>query len=448
MQRGVTEPLLGPCGGNTKRGLRRTPNFWGTARLCIGFFLVLMTYFTAEFLLPLVLKEQGLGNIGFYSFTVLYISFATTCAPARMALRSMSPRRAIPYAATVYALYIGVAAIAASGALPSGVTGAMLIVASAFIGAASSILWCSQGHILTYYAPPRLLNAYVSAFFSLYAINGLIGPLIVNALLRYMDFGAIYAVECVFAFIGVLFLTGLPDPEPDGGTPTEPKLSILTSSQIIAVAKGELTRPLALMFENKQSLCIAAISFANGAGDYPFVAATLPQVAMSRLVDPDMGRQRAALALAFMGCGHITASIIYTPMADRLGNNTALVFVLFCFCIAASCSNLEASDCDYVLGVPFAYIAAVTLGMANLTCRAILQSLLSSLYTVEPAKGTALKEIAAAIGTMLGFIILPSLSVATSTALTLALYTSAIIPCLFNPALFQTRALTARRATK
>ena len=98
------------------------------------------------------LEHLGFGKLGFYSLVVLYMFFAAACVPTPTVLKSIAPRKALPWAAFTYVLYVATAALVLSGSIPALFAKALFFCAAALNGVGAAVLWCCQGHILTYYA--------------------------------------------------------------------------------------------------------------------------------------------------------------------------------------------------------------------------------------------------------------------------------------------------------
>eukprot|EP00747_Dinoflagellata_sp_TGD_P171976 gnl/TRDRNA2_/TRDRNA2_207348_c0_seq1.p1 gnl/TRDRNA2_/TRDRNA2_207348_c0~~gnl/TRDRNA2_/TRDRNA2_207348_c0_seq1.p1 ORF type:complete len:497 (+),score=43.74 gnl/TRDRNA2_/TRDRNA2_207348_c0_seq1:37-1491(+) len=416
------------------------PNWQPHCRLCFGFFLIFTAFNTTQNMSPHLLAEVGLGHLGFVSVTIIYVCFGAACVPMPVVMRQAPPRAIIPWAAAAYPVYvISVAFAAASGHnLALGYTA--LLLSAAVVGFSAAALWCCQGHILTHYAPPTLLNKYVALFTLCFALSGLAGPVAAKVLLAHMSIPVLFVFLCATAGVGGILLAKLPSPDPFGGAPKEAAVVVKPWPEVAAEIRIAFAKPLSLIASDGCAVRVAALGFADGLGINVSPSAVLSRVVMASSTS-ELGRGRAAQALACMGAGHVLTSLAFAPAADLFGRRAVLGSSLGFYVLAAVLCLISLGDepsAAFTVNVLCAQAAAFFLGTANIICRAALTALVGSLYQREPARGSALSRLCSSTGAVAGLLILPRVSLLGTIAIFFAAQLAAIAFAVQHAPLFGT----------
>jgi ABC-type enterochelin transport system permease subunit len=75
--------------------------------LSIGFFLLFSAFGTAQSLAATVLSENGLNNLGFYSLSLLYLSFGICSLFSSIVVHRLGTRYSMILGSMCYSCYIG-----------------------------------------------------------------------------------------------------------------------------------------------------------------------------------------------------------------------------------------------------------------------------------------------------------------------------------------------------
>jgi MFS family permease len=179
------EDLLSPL--QRLRAQFFTKYFFNVLMMSFGFLITLGAYGSAQGLMTSLHEE-----LGFICLAVLYGVFAFTNFTAPAIVQLIGPKWGIVIASIPYSLFC----------LACGSTEPIILVsASIMMGFAASVLWTSQGSLLTECGQGVNMGFYSGVFCCIFGLNGVLGNVIIGALLT-------YEVEQIYVFL-VMFGVGM-----------------------------------------------------------------------------------------------------------------------------------------------------------------------------------------------------------------------------------------------
>jgi len=152
-------------------------NFDRLLILSIGFLLLFTSFNTAQGLAAIVLKDDGLESLGFYSLGLLYCVFGISSFFATSLVKILGEKTSLLTGAICYSVYVASFIMAALRAAnedsnafiyQKGFIKSVILVAAAINGFGASILWVAQGKYISECADEKnkgLFNSVFWAFF-------------------------------------------------------------------------------------------------------------------------------------------------------------------------------------------------------------------------------------------------------------------------------------------
>jgi methionyl-tRNA formyltransferase len=400
------------------------PNAPGVARLSVGMMFLFIAFQECQNVFPLLLEEAGFPGLGAYAMACYSSASAAAVWISRPIFRRIHPRVVLPVtgaSGSAFVASMGVASMLA-GAVPAWSVVALVAATTLLAAPISAVLWPAQGYILTHYAPTSMLNWYQSFFQLCFTSSGLLGPVIVSALLPAGGWRLATPALLLVAALGVLLLSGLPAPQPNSGAPQEPELCARDSGdeeapspQADADALQGGGRAIFSPAEDRRAVHLGAISFFEGLCLNSFVSMVTPEVVAAWSSPDDTlenKQERLQWALVQNGLGHLVASIVYAPIANRFGRR----FVFGCQ-IAALLASMTLDDLELYLGpsgltlqtsdLPFVLPGTFLLGLGIVLARIGNFTLTSLLYPDCAAAAFGFTTTLRMGGSVLGFLVLP-----------------------------------------
>lgn len=366
------------------------PNAVGSLRLCFGMTLLFTAFQEVQNAAPLDIKEIGLGNVGFYALATFYggMLFGNQVAPR--IIHRVGGRTSLPIAALGYLFFIG-SLLVVSHISVSGSSAVVVLVSIALCGLLGGLLWPSQGYVLTHYAPQHLLNWYMSMFSLSFFASGFLGPAVVTPVI---DFAGPHSIAVpltllTLALLGVLLLCRLPASD-------QPHTSVSSASSL----------SLKLLFE-APARRLGFLSFAEGWCLNAYVPAMLPIMASRwNSTSSHSEHEHFQLTLLLNGLGHIFASVVYAPMADRFGRRWMVLFQAAMALVALMLAELDLSLDQALLDLS----AAFFLGFSTILARTNNNAICGNLYRERAGSAFALLATLRGLGAIAGMLVMPSIS--------------------------------------
>ena len=429
------------------------PNACGLVLLCAGMTLLMTAYQEVQNAAPQNIKEVGLRNFGFYALAMFYTAmlFGTQVAPQIMDW--LGGRNSLPTASVGFILFIG--ALLAVSRIPSEVVESssvtvvvVVLLVTTLSGLLGGLLWPSQGYVLTHYAPPHLLNWYMSFFSLCICTSGFLGPALVASVLRLtgQHSVAVPLTLLLLGFIGLLLLCRLPPPDQVSEVPDTPG----TSDQVSEVPdtpgtsnvkRARASSVLHLLTESSARR-LGFVALAEGWCLNAFVSAMLPIMASSwTSTSSHLFHEHFQLLLMLNGLGHILASLLYAPIADRCGRRFILILQASMCLVAALLAEL-----DLILGLdgfdlldvaPLDLSAAFFIGFSIILARINNQAICANLYRERAGSAFAMLATLRGLASIGGMLLLPAISGSWSREIVAAslgwLFVSSIAAAFHSP---------------
>lgn len=265
---------------------------------------------------------------------------------------------------------------------------------------------------MTLYAPPSMLNKYVSFFWFVFTLGNVVGPMAARYLLRHFSPSTMLIMLSGLACTAPFLISWLPLADPTGDTPVERPVLRKPWHEMRLEIRARLAGPLTLLKSDPAALRIAVLSFIHGLGMNSYVSATLPRVVRVREQALDVTQ-----ALMWLGAGTILATLVFARIADRFGRRAGMGLVLSLFSVVGIMIYLELTGVPYVCSIPYAYVAGFLMGTANLSFRQLLTTIIPSLYKADSVPAFAVMQLSLFGGTSTGFLVLPQMSITASSIL-------------------------------
>ena len=423
------------------------PNAWGLMRLCAGMTLLMTAYQEVQNAAPQNIKEVGLQNFGFYALAMFYTAmlFGTQVAPQIMDW--LGGRNSLPTASVGFILFIG--ALLVVSRIPSEVVESssvtvvvVVLLVTTLSGLLAGLLWPSQGYVLTHYAPQHLLNWYMSFFSLCIFTSGFLGPALVASVLRLtgQNSVAVPLTLLLLGFIGLLLLCRLPPPDQVSEVPDTPS-EVPDTPGTSNVKRARASSALHLLTESSARR-LGFVALAEGWCLNAFVSAMLPIIASSwTSTSSHLFHEHFQLLLMLNGLGHILASLLYAPIADRCGRRFVLILQASMCLVAALLAEL-----DLILGLdgfdlldvaPLDLSAAFFIGFSIILARINNQAICANLYRERAGSAFAMLAALRGLASIGGVLLMPAISGSWSREIVAAslgwLFVSSIVAAFHSP---------------
>ena len=166
-----------------------------------------------------VLEDLGFGDLGFYSLSVLYFTFAFSCFIATPIVNKCGERFSMTLGAFCYFTYVSSFVFASASIkyeekqlaiLGKGVIEAIILITAAFNGFGASILWVAQGRYLSCIANDSNKGTYNSIFFAFFMACLIVGVLFGAIVLDNTDAFTFYCAMSATCLASSMFFLLLP----------------------------------------------------------------------------------------------------------------------------------------------------------------------------------------------------------------------------------------------
>lgn len=436
---GLILALASSHGMMAKAMLGGLPNAWGLVRLCVGMTLLFTAFQEVQNAAPQNIKEVGLRNFGFYALAMFYTAMLFGNQVAPQIMDWLGGRNSLPMASVGFILFIG--ALLAVSRIPSEVVESssvtvvvVVLLVTTLSGLLGGLLWPSQGYVLTHYAPQHLLNWYMSFFSLCFFTSGFLGPALVASVLRLtgQHSVAVPSTLLLLGFIGLLLLCRLPPPDQVSEVPDTPGTSNV---------KRARASVLHLLTESSARR-LGFVALAEGWCLNAFVSAMLPIMASSwTSTSSHLFHEHFQLLLMLNGLGHILASLLYAPIADRCGRRFILILQASMCLVAALLAEL-----DLILGLcgfdlldvaSLDLSAAFFIGFSIILARTNNQAICGNLYRERAGSAFAMLATLRGLASIGGMLLMPTISGSWSREIVAAslgwLFVSSIAAAFHSP---------------
>lgn len=400
--------------GVRERCAARAPNACGLLCLCAGMTLLFVAFQEAQNAAPQRISEAGLGDFGFYTLANFYFSLLLGNQVAPYFIQRMSGRVTLPIAAVGFVLFI--ASLLTVSHLPRKLIenapvaiAVMVQLVTLLSGLIGGLLWPSQGYVLTHYAPEHLLNWYMSIFSLCFFASGFLGPAVVAPeLLTGPDNLVAPVTLLVLAISGVLFLCALPSDGPAGDASDDSE-GLRSRSSRSPRAVG----PARLLWE-APARRLGFVALAEGWCLNAFVSVVPPILTASWIARSDSSfHEKFQLVLLMNGFGHIAASLLYAPLANRFGRQVMVFFQALVCLLTAALANLDllfGNGSDALDVGTCALSTGFFLGFGIIMARTNNSAICAHLYRERAGSAFAFLASARGLVSILGLLLLPTMS--------------------------------------
>eukprot|EP00438_Fugacium_kawagutii_P026102 Skav201526 [mRNA] locus=scaffold3018:24318:35986:+ [translate_table: standard] len=390
------------------------PNLPGVLCLCAGMTLLFTAFQEVQNAAPVDLEEVRLGNFGYYALATFYCGMLCGSQVAPGLIHCLGGRRTLPIAAVGFLFFMGSLLVVGhinGVAEQFSLAVAAVVLISALSGLVGGLLWPSQGYVLTHYAPPHLLNWYMSLFSLCFFASGFLGPALVAPIIKFAGQHSVAIPLTLFllAVLGCLLLCCLPATVDANGQWETPKSAPASPPRSAAA--------LFLLCE-APARRLGILAFAEGWGLNAYVPAMLPVMASTATGGSSplsVDKELLQLMLLLNGVGHIFASLLYAPMADRFGRRFMLTFQGSMALVALLLAELDVGLFG-TLDLPSTALrsldlsAAFFLGFSTILGRTNNNAICGNLYRERAGSAFALLAALRSIGSIAGILLMPSIS--------------------------------------
>jgi MFS family permease len=120
-------------------------NFDRLLILSFGFLFVFTAFNTAQNLAAKILRDNDLGEMGFYSLASVYASFGACSVFSSNVVKRLGMKRSMFFGSLCYVIYLASYTLACRPEVPKSITIFGLIFTAVVCGFGSSLLWTAQG---------------------------------------------------------------------------------------------------------------------------------------------------------------------------------------------------------------------------------------------------------------------------------------------------------------
>jgi len=367
------------------------------------------------------LQSSLLGQTGYYSLMIIYISLCiTTLLFSGQVVHMIKPKWALAVGATCYVAFIIANRWPSIGSL---------YPTAAILGFGGGILWAAQGTYLTIassnYAESRnqtrvaTMGLFTGIFFGIFQISQVIGNLISSFVLQANSteeeggppqdqVNKLMIIYIVIASVGCGALYFLPNEESSSATEVVEESSIL--SKVFRVV---------LQLKDLRMILLLPVFFFSGL-EQGFVFGSYPH----DIITPAAGVGQVGFVMAVFGGTNTIASFSMGQISDRWGNKPVvamgyamhLTFYLFFFLRLSDEPISWFSDRQYLL-----YLGAVVYAVGD-ACMNTFPSIMCSLFFTDDAEAAFSNfKFFQALGSVLAFALANHVDVQWKIVLCIAL---------------------------
>jgi len=349
--------------------------------------LLFSAFMEVQYAIPSRMENLSMDRLGYDCMATYYACMLVGSLTAPVAIQKLGGRMTLPLGASAFGLFV----VAQLGActLFERRDGDRAVLVTVWLvtfmtGLGGGLVWPAQGHTLTHYAPARLLNWYASFFSLCFFASSFLGAALTSVVMEALAEDMAMMALCLLAGLGVLTLSGLPEPTPNTGAPCvlEAKAWYLC---LLAVAEG---------------LCLNAL----GSSVFPLLL-WRPQA------NPLALQEELQIAILFSGLGHFAAGFSYAPVAHCFGRRMVLVVQSLVLIASASLCDHEFVRTGQGAGSALSTCSgAFLLGFGVILARIGNTTLVSANYAHCAGSAFAMMAAMRSAGSVFGFLVLPAFS--------------------------------------
>jgi len=168
------------------------------------------------------MDELGFGDLGFYSLSVLYFTFAFSCFIATPIVNKCGERFSMTAGALCYWLYISSFLLPAASIkypesvdVDKAVIEAVILTTAAFNGFGAALLWVAKGRYLSRIANDENKGTFNSIFWAVFTMSMIVGALFGAIVLENTDAFTFYCAMSAFCLLAAFFFLFLRPVEKD-----------------------------------------------------------------------------------------------------------------------------------------------------------------------------------------------------------------------------------------
>lgn len=354
----------------------------------IAFMIIFSAFQTASEYAQPILEDQDLGDLGFQSAAVIYLSLACANIVAPAVVEKLGPKKAMIVGASLYLVYL------ASFLKP---TRATVLLSSVVLGFGGAVLWAAQGVFLIENSDPRRRGRDTGIFWALLQCRLLIGNAVAyNTLAESGTTEAVNASDAHrfyflllllgIAGVSVLFCLRRREGQQVGESNINPEGAHQTSSILHGV------NSMYALFRTKQVQSLAVCFVYTGlvltfwSGKYfELMAGHMDSWMWSPSELNPFNAQIVAVGGVCVGIGEIIGGLGSGFIADRFGRVCVYAgasvchFAAFVFCLFAFSNRF--ADVSDVVHIRCAYAVGALLGLGDASLNTAMYSLLGDMST-------------------------------------------------------------------
>lgn len=146
-------------------------------------------------------------NINSFVNFCLYATFAVFGYAGGLFFNYLGPRALVIFGGSTYALYTGMA-YAAQNPATSSWGDTLFVVSGAVLGIGAAMFWTAQGSIMMAYAPQNKKGSYISLFWIIFNLGGVMGGLLGFGV-NFNSHSAGSSADSYFTFVGIMVVGAL-----------------------------------------------------------------------------------------------------------------------------------------------------------------------------------------------------------------------------------------------
>jgi len=189
--------------------------------VCLSFVFVFISYNSAAFLAPQVLKDMGYEGLGFYAIAVLYLVFGVASFFSAAIVNKTGARVGFALGSLTYAFWIACFLPAcfsherqsSSVLLDRGSVVFLAMLSAVLIGCGASVLWVAQGRYVSQLCSSENRGFFFTYFWTAFQLTSLISTLVSAFLIKSIKVSSLFITLAVIGFSGSLLFLMLPRKE-------------------------------------------------------------------------------------------------------------------------------------------------------------------------------------------------------------------------------------------